>query len=707
MIIQDISFKNFLSFGNNVNTIKYQNGINIIIGKDIDNDKSNGSGKSSAFVDSLSFALFGQTTKEIKQSRIINSQNKKNCEVILNFEKDNNKYTILRALKPNKLEVYKNDVLIDPPTNKKDYQSYIESEIIGLDHKTYKMLVFLNLNNQTPILNISKAEKRAFLEKMFDLSLFTNINNKSNNKISKLNDNIKGINDVILVNTTKIDMFKERLNQLATYDFTNIRKELKSSSNDKIEVSGEIETLKLIYEENKHEYGNAIISAYEQKTEINRKIDKLINENNSLQQKIVDIKNKDDEDTKKLKKLNEMLEKCSINDEEYNRKGEVVKSIEEDIEKLNEDISSSKHTIKSLNDKLDKINQLDGLSQCPMCDNVLDEEHTKKEIENINNDFIIAVNIKDAYIISKDNLINKRITSTDEIKRLDEIKKKRDIVLSHISSIDIKDNTYIINEYEQTIKENTININTYTTSINELENTLKELSIKKKENEEVYEKINVLNKKLSTIEENILELKNILSKEDELNTITSNISVLKKEDEVNIVKLNKFRDLLGYFKFIKEVCGDENVKSYAISNMIPFVNKKLNEYISVSGHPFYIELNDWMEAEIKGIGINDYDYGNLSSGEAKCVDLSLQFAFLDLARLQLNCFPDVLLLDEILDGSIDSNCLDRITSIIEENKRKYNNKIYIISHRDNIKNINADNFYLIEKKNGFSNIKIL
>jgi energy-coupling factor transporter ATP-binding protein EcfA2 len=114
-----------------------------------------------------------------------------------------------------------------------------------------------------------------------------------------------------------------------------------------------------------------------------------------------------------------------------------------------------------------------------------------------------------------------------------------------------------------------------------------------------------------------------------------------------------------------------------------------------------------LDETICGSGINEAKYGSLSGGEARSIDLAIQFAFLDIAKMKKGIFPDILLLDEILDSSIDGGGLNNILNIIKTKQYDENSKVFIITHRQEISDIDADNTYLITKKEGFSTIKKL
>ena len=115
---QELSIRNFMSFGNVTEDISLdKDNLTLVLGENLDKGEDsgerNGVGKSSIIM-AIHFALFGQAIgNKIKKSNLINKTNQKNCEVTLKFKKGSNTYTIKRFRKPEKLEFYVDDDLVN------------------------------------------------------------------------------------------------------------------------------------------------------------------------------------------------------------------------------------------------------------------------------------------------------------------------------------------------------------------------------------------------------------------------------------------------------------------------------------------------------------------------------------------------------------------------------------------------------------------
>ena len=176
---KNITIKNFLSVGNTPVYVDFKRGLHIITGINKDKeDRQNGVGKST-IADAINFAVFGETLRDLKKEFIVNSINKKNCEIILEasitqFEKTEN-IKIVRTLEPSKCFIYINDEdkTRDSISNTNDFIM----RKFNCTPEIFQNCVIMTINNTTPFMAKKKQEKRKFIEDIFNLGIFSNMSN--------------------------------------------------------------------------------------------------------------------------------------------------------------------------------------------------------------------------------------------------------------------------------------------------------------------------------------------------------------------------------------------------------------------------------------------------------------------------------------------------------------------------------------------------
>ena len=170
IIFRKVRFKNFLGFGNNFTEIELDRSqVTLVTGK-------NGGGKSSSLLDSITFALFKKPFRDINLPQLINSINQKQCVVEIEFSVGSLNYKIIRGMKPNIFEVYENNVLKNPPSDKTDYQKVLEEQILKCDYETFVQVVILGSASYIPFMELTVPKRRTVIEDILVLEIFSVMN---------------------------------------------------------------------------------------------------------------------------------------------------------------------------------------------------------------------------------------------------------------------------------------------------------------------------------------------------------------------------------------------------------------------------------------------------------------------------------------------------------------------------------------------------
>ena len=175
-----VKFKNLLSYGNVETEIVLDKFRHTIV------TATNGAGKSGAYLDSITYALYGKPYRNIKLGQLINSINGKALSVAVEFSIGTDSYRVVRGQKPAVFEIYKNSELILEDAASRDYQEYLETKILGISYKTFKQIVVIGSATYVPFMSLSAAERRAITEDVLDISIFSDMSDIAKKRVLEL-----------------------------------------------------------------------------------------------------------------------------------------------------------------------------------------------------------------------------------------------------------------------------------------------------------------------------------------------------------------------------------------------------------------------------------------------------------------------------------------------------------------------------------------
>ena len=203
IVFKNIRYKNFLSSGNSFTEINLRkNKSTLVVGH-------NGAGKST-MLDALSFSLFGKPHRKISKSQLVNSINQKHALVEVEFTVGTSNFKIIRGIKPNVFEIWKDGKMINQSSHAMEYQKILEQNILKLNHKSFHQVVVLGSSSFIPFMQLNAGHRRDVIEDLLDINIFSKMNVLLKEKNGSLKDKLSSINH-------NIDLLKNKMDQQSKY----------------------------------------------------------------------------------------------------------------------------------------------------------------------------------------------------------------------------------------------------------------------------------------------------------------------------------------------------------------------------------------------------------------------------------------------------------------------------------------------------------
>ena len=220
IVFTSLKFKNFLSTGNTWTGIKLDKSKStLIVGQ-------NGAGKST-MLDAIAFGLFGKPHRNINKPQLVNTINNKNCVVEVKFVIGKAQYKIIRGIKPNVFEIWKNGDMINQSSHSKEYQKILEQNILKLNHKSFHQIVVLGSSSFVPFMQLPAQHRRDVIEDLLDINVFSKMNSLLKEKTTTLRDKMKDLAFKLDIETNKITTQKKYISDIKALN--NSEKEKKDS----------------------------------------------------------------------------------------------------------------------------------------------------------------------------------------------------------------------------------------------------------------------------------------------------------------------------------------------------------------------------------------------------------------------------------------------------------------------------------------------
>ena len=277
-----VRYKNLLSSGNVFTEIDLDRHTTTLI------SGSNGSGKST-LLDAIVFGLYGKPFRKINKPQLLNSINQKDLVVEIEFTVGGNEFLVRRGIRPGIFEVYKNGQLVDQDSATRDYQAYLEQEILGINHKSFNQIVVLGSATYVPFMELSAGARREIIEDLLDIQVFSTMNVLLKDRISQNKDSITENSYKIDILESKIESAKEHsdsIRKLREIEVNKIREKMNEHINNIEELKSKIETIQDIIA--------VLLSDIDDKNSVKAKLEKAKSLQRDLETTLKQIQTQDD-----------------------------------------------------------------------------------------------------------------------------------------------------------------------------------------------------------------------------------------------------------------------------------------------------------------------------------------------------------------------------------------------------------------------------
>jgi len=568
IILEKIRWKNFLSTGDTwTEVVLNKHRRTLISGK-------NGSGKST-LLDAWCFNWYGKPFRNIKKNSIINSINTKNCLTESEFKINGVQFMVRRGIAPAVFEIYQNGELINQEAKSKDYQKHLENNILKVEQRPLEQVAILGSASFTPFMQMPLGARRATIEDLLDISVFSRMNSTLKDQQKQMKDEYAEVSQRLSTGQRNIKTFEALLETI-----TNQKDDIVNFKRDSIEQAKK--RLEVISKE--------MTAMIEKKAEVEKKY----------------------------------LEKKATYDEYQNAKNRLVHDCRtgEIRDQKDEDFYAAH-------------------DHCDVCKQEIDDKFKSKMSGEIQKNRRDRQQLRDM-IAEQDQ---KWMGIGNEINAMDQ------------------------------------EIRGFMTSLGKFAGEIQTLQ--------------------GSVASTIKEIESIEKKTDDIAKVQAELTKARDEVDRHQKLLNGFGEKSNYFTAMNEMLKDGGIKTKIIRQYLPKMNKYINDHLQTLDFFVNFVLNETFEEKILSRHMDDFSYYNFSEGEKHKINLAVLFAWREIAKRKNSCSTNVLILDEIMDSSLDSEGMDNLMTLLESIDPATN--VVVISHRG-VNESSFERHLRFEKKQNFSEL---
>lgn len=176
------------------------------------------------------------------------------------------------------------------------------------------------------------------------------------------------------------------------------------------------------------------------------------------------------------------------------------------------------------------------------------------------------------------------------------------------------------------------------------------------------------------------------------------------EAENQLVELKKRYDAESAIKKINastaSILKDSGIKAHAVKKYVQVINDLINQYLYSFGLYVDFHLDENFEEVIKSRYRDEFSFASFSEGEKMRINFAIMFAWRNLSKIRNSMSTNLLILDETLDGVVDTDGIGEIIKTLKQLNE--NDNIFVISHRADSLSGSFDRNIVFKKDQGFT-----
>lgn len=223
-------------------------------------------------------------------------------------------------------------------------------------------------------------------------------------------------------------------------------------------------------------------------------------------------------------------------------------------------------------------------------------------------------------------------------------------------------------KYKEKIETLNVGIAEINTTITEITKAIENADQMHRHHLELSNRVALKKGSISHVAKQIDALEDQLKKPDDTDILTVNSKQELEDVDRELSELAKERLRLIDERLLintsMDLLKDGGIKTKIIKQYLPIINKLINQYLTQMGFAVSFHINESFEETIKSRYRDTFSYDNFSQGEKMRIDLALLFTWRAVAKLKNSVNTNLLIFDEIFDGSLDANGTDEFLKVM-------------------------------------------